>query len=168
MNSETSTRPGHVFVLLSMAAATVAVMLTRHTHPAALLVLSGAVLASGLAAYFVHNALASLFATKRAGDGIAAPDRRELLIKEKQRVLHRIKELEFDYRMKKVSEKDFQQLAAPLRLRAMTLMEDIDKVPGSGVPGSEVLVRVQGSADCVCGTKNDADAKFCKACGAKL
>jgi len=66
MSSETSTKPGQVFVLLSMAAATVAVMLTRNTHPAALLVMSAGVLACGLAAYFFHTALYSLLGPKRA------------------------------------------------------------------------------------------------------
>ena len=65
MSSETSTRPSQVFILLSMAAATVAVMMTGQTHPVALLLLSAGVLACGLAAYFLHGALFALVEPKQ-------------------------------------------------------------------------------------------------------
>jgi len=66
MSSETSTEhaapftAGHFYVLLSMIAATAAVVVSRHTHPAALLLISGAVLAAGYTAYALHRALVGL------------------------------------------------------------------------------------------------------------
>lgn len=164
MSSETSIKPAQVFILLSMAAATVAVMLTGQTHPVALLLLSSGVLACGLAAYFMHSAMAALIAPKGKPAALSS-DRLELLQWDKQRVLHSIKELEFDHRMGKVDLKDFQTLAAPLRLRAATLMEDIDRVESETPPAADEAA----ANECPkCGTANDLDARFCKSCGGKV
>lgn len=164
MSSETSTKPGQVFILLSMAAATAAVMLTGQTHPVALLLLSAGVLACGLAGYFMHTALASLIAPKGKVSALSS-DRRELLVWDKQRVLHSIKELEFDHRMGKVNAKDFQTLAAPLRVHAAALMEDLDRLDAEAAQAAKPVE----SDECPkCGTTNDSDARFCKSCGTKI
>ena len=164
MSSETSTKPSQVFILLSMAAATVAVMMTGQTHPVALLLLSAGVLTCGLAAYFMHNAMAALIEPKGKVSALSS-DRRELLVWDKQRVLHSIKELEFDHRMGKVNVKDFQTLAAPLRLHAAALMEDLDRLDAE-LAKAEPVARVNACAKC--GTTNDPDARFCKSCGEKV
>lgn len=148
-----------------MAAATVAVMLTGQTHPAALLLLSSGVLAAGLAAFFFHSALAALVAPKGRESALSS-DRRELLLWDKQRVLHSIKELEFDHRMGKINERDFQLLASPLRAHAAVLIEDLDRLDAA-LAQSQVEA-VADHACPTCGTTNDPDAKFCKSCGAKI
>ncbi len=149
-----------------MAAATVAVMLTGQTHPVALLTLSAGVLAIGLAGYFLHTALASLIAPKGLEAALSS-DRRELLQWDKQRVLHSIKELEFDHRMGKINAKDFQTLAAPLRVHAASLIEDLDRLDAEAAAAAATAVTK--ASDCPkCGTSNDADARFCKSCGEKL
>ena len=163
MSSETSTKPGQVFILLSMAAATVAVMLTAQTHPAALLLLSAGVLACGLAAYFLQSALFALISPK-AREAALSGERRALLVADKQRVLHSIKELEFDHKMGKINAADFQKLASPLRLRAATLIGDIDRLEAE-----TSIVEAATTHGCSkCGTSNDPDAKFCKSCGNPL
>jgi hypothetical protein len=176
MSSETSTKPAQVFVLLSMAAATVAVMLTNNTHPVALLVMSAGVLACGLAAYFFHTALSSLVGPKRAPAAVTG-QRRETLLADKNRILHTIKELEFDHRMGKINAKDFEQLAAPLRRKAAMLIEELDRIDGGagGALGSQSALPIsgarpdpQGRGCGKCSTANDRDARFCKSCGAKL
>ena len=147
-----------------MAAATVAVMLTGQTHPVALLLLSAGVLACGLAAYFLHSALAA-FISQKQREGALSTDRRELLLWDKQRALHSIKELEFDHKMGKINAKDFQELAAPLRMRAATLIEDLDRLEAA----AEATVQHNDERACPsCETLNDADAKFCKNCGHKI
>lgn len=186
MSSETSTKPGQVFVLLSMAAATAAVMVTTHTHPAALLVMSAGVLACGLAAYFFHTALYALVGPKRPHVAVTG-QRRENLAADKNRILHTIKELEFDHRMGKVNAKDFESLAAPLRRKVAMLIEELDRIDESGAdqsgavgdhgalpetPGAQgapgARPEPQGRGCEACGSPNDTDAKFCKSCGAKL
>jgi ribosomal protein L40E len=172
MSSETSTEPaapftaGHFYVLLSMIAATVAVVVSRHTHPAALLLISAAVLASGYTAYALHRALVGLL----SGPGEEEPlgeRQRELLTQEKALVLRAIKDLEFDYGMKKVSDVDFEDMKARLRARALMIMEQLERVPAAPDPA----VRAQKRAVAVCGrcqTRNEPDAKFCKQCGERL
>jgi hypothetical protein len=205
MSSETSTKPGQVFVLLSMAAATVAVMLTTNTHPAALLAMSGGVLACGLAAYFFHTALHALVGPKRIATAVTG-HRRETLAAYKNRILHTIKEIEFDHRMGKINAKDFEALSAPLRRKAAMLIEELDHVDQGGAvedprangalressaPREDGALQEQGALredgalreqsalrtarpevegrDCeACGASNEADARFCKICGAKL
>jgi len=163
-----------VFVLLSMAAATVAVMLTNNTHPVALLLMSAGVLACGLAAYFLHTALYSLVGPKRAPAAVTG-QRRETLAADKNRILHTIKELEFDHRMGKINKKDYDQLSAPLRRKAAMLIEELDRIDGSDGLQDQAVLRtavarpeLEGRACAKCGVSNDRDAKFCKSCGAKL
>ncbi|MEZ5318874.1 MAG: hypothetical protein R2752_15850, partial [Vicinamibacterales bacterium] len=107
-------RSWHFYVLLSMVAATVAVMLTRETHPAALLLLSAAVIAAGLAGVALHGALAG-FAGR--GDHRAALTLSDIdvLEREKALTLRSIKELEFDRAMGKVSDADFEDLSGRLK-----------------------------------------------------
>ena len=200
MNSGSSTEPHragdtglqawHFYLLLSMAAAIWAVAVARDTHPAALLLISGAVIASGLAAAALYHALAGFLGVHIAAS--PPPARlRDAIDREKALVLRSIKELEFDHAMRKVSDQDFAEIGSRLRARAMELIEDLDRLEqASGArAGEPVFVRLAAHApvaddvgvfaglaepaavsrDCgVCRTVNDADARFCKGCGAKL
>jgi hypothetical protein len=98
-------------------------------------------------------------------------------------VLRSIKELEFDKAMGKVSDADFASISAGLRARALTLMQDLERsVSRDSFSGpvsrdsfsdetgeKESRLTGPGLGSCAeCGTPNDADARFCKACGAKM
>lgn len=170
-NSGTSTeRPWQLYVVMAMAAATVAVMMSRHTHPAALLLLSAAVIAAGFAGLAVHGALTGFFSRRSTAPPPSARTR-EVLEHDKALVLRSIKELEFDRRMGKISEADFTDLATRLRGRALALMADLELAPR---PTNEAVAdpdhdRAPAARACAaCSTPNDPDAKFCKQCGAKL
>ena len=176
MSSETSTEgqapftAGHFYVLLSMIAATVAVVVARHTHPAALLLISAAVLASGYTAYALHRALAGLW----SGAGDEEPlgiRQREVLQQEKALVLRAIKDLEFDFGMKKVSEADYADMLERLRARALLLMQQLERVPAAPPPAAERTAKARRPAAVTCArcnTRNEPDAKFCKQCGDRL
>jgi hypothetical protein len=159
------------FLLLAMLGATVAVILTKNTHPAALLLLSGAVIAAGLVAIGFHRALGALLGR----EGFVTPRPtgrdRELLESDKALILRSIKEAEFDRAMGKMSEADFQELSTRLRARAIAIMQQLDVTPGSagstGSSGPAPAAR-RASVCTTCGTVNDADARFCKQCGGKL
>lgn len=175
MSSETSTETpapftaGHFYVLLSMIAATVAVVVSKHTHPAALLLISAAVLASGYTAYALHRALAGLWSG--AGDEEPLGIReREVLEQEKALVLRAIKDLEFDRGMKKVSDADYADMLERLRARALLLMQQLERIPATPPPAprTEKARRSAGAACTRCGTRNEPDAKFCKQCGERL
>ena len=176
MSSETSTEQpapftaGHFYVLLSMIAATAAVVVSRYTHPAALLLLSGAVLAAGYTAWALHRAVIGLL----SGPGEEEPlgeRQRELLNQEKALVLRAIKDLEFDFGMKKVSQVDFDDMLGRLRARALMIMEQLERVPAPPAPAVKPAKAASGARAVVCGrcqARNEPDAKFCKQCGDRL
>ena len=166
-------RPWHFFILISMAGATVAVMLSVHTHPVALLLLSAAVVCAGIVAMALHNAIEGFFHRGTEPVPLTAGTRDDLL-REKALVLRSIKELEFDKAMGKVSEADFADISSRLRARALALMADLDR--GAPAPVAPVAKVTAGRARAAvaapvcgsCGTVNDADARFCKSCGTGL
>jgi hypothetical protein len=180
MNSEISTKrspepeagPGfqawHLYLLLGMAGATVAVWRANDTQPAALLLLSAAVLAAGLVAIAVHYTVLGF-------QGYATLERepidtktRQALEQEKAMVLRSIKELEFDRAMRKVSDADFAELDGRLRARAVALMEQLEAAPVA-VADTPAPRGSDDSGTCPnCGGANDGDARFCKNCGQRL
>jgi hypothetical protein len=179
-------RPWHFFVLASILLATVAVILTRQSSPAHLILISLTIAAAGVAAGAFYRMLVPLTApvVLRSGEGVSERTR-AALEREKMLVLRTIKELEFDRSMGKLSVKDFDEMSARLRTRALSLMRqlDADATGYRAVIEQELDRRVRESAQaappprpvatsaapaCVCGTTNDADAAFCKRCGARL
>jgi hypothetical protein len=168
-SGDTGFRPFHLFILISMVAATAGVILSRQTHPAALLLVSAAILGTGLVGVALHRAVSAFF----GGEPVRGPldDRaRELLEREKALVLRSIKELEFDRSMKKISEADFADMSGRLRARAMTLMQELERQPEPTPepPAKPVRPEARGLYCDQCGTKNEKDAKFCKHCGNKI
>jgi len=161
-------RPSHLFILLSMVAATVAVMLSRQTQPAALLLLSAAIIAAGLIGFAIYHAAAGFFSQQ--GPPRVLDDReRDVLEREKSLVLRSIKELEFDRSMKKIGDADFADMNARLRARALSLMEQLERGKREELrPAKAARARATGPYCDQCGTENDPDAKFCKQCGRKL
>jgi hypothetical protein len=121
-------RPLHFFVLASLAAATVAVVMSRQSTPAHLILLSLTIGAAGAAAGALYRTLAplavrdvTLLSEKQSERARGAIER------EKALVLRSIKELEFDRAMGKVSPRDFEEMAGRLRARAMMLMKQVDE-----------------------------------------
>jgi hypothetical protein len=169
-------RPWHFFVLASLLGSTVAVVMARQPTPEHLVLLSFTVAAAGVCAAALYATLAPL--VRRDTDTVRAlrSDRaRAALEREKMLVLRSIKELEFDRAMGKVSAGDFDEMTARLRARALALMKQLDA--GTPVYRTEIerdlAARLEKQAaasgrTCRCGTSNDADAAFCKRCGARL
>jgi len=175
-------RVWHFYLLLSMSGATAAVVLSRHTHPAALILLSAAVLAAGAAAYALHTALVG-FWTAVPEETVLAETDRQALEREKALVLRSIKELEFDRAMKKVGDADFEDMSGRLRTRALTIMSDLERAPAprpvpamrpvtepndAPVAGAGTARAIAAAICGACQATNDADARFCKRCGARL
>lgn len=192
MNSETSTdtgsnfRPWHLFVLIGLLAATVAVFIVRPDDPAVLVLLVSAIGSAAYVGFMIYRTLWPLFATDfNDRTEVIQGKTRAALEREKTLLLRSIKELEFDRAMSKVSLEDFQEMNTRLRSRAIALMKQLD-VKQSDYRGLierelERLLNVEEfeikdvrkSSDdhfCCndCGTGNDRDAKFCKSCGVSL
>jgi zinc ribbon protein len=173
--SRATFQPWQFYILLSMMAATAAVIVSRNTHPAALLLLSAAVIFAGLVGVAFHRALLGFFG-QRSRPPARGERGRAGLEREKALVLRSIKELEFDRNMGKVSQADFDEISGRLRARALALMQDLDRAApdaeGGGFGerggfGEQSALRTAGKC-ARCGTANDADAKFCKNCGHRL
>jgi hypothetical protein len=190
--SDAGFKPWHFFVLVSLAASTVAVLMSRRSSPEHLILLSFTIGAAGVAAAAFYRMLAplavrdELLLSERPSERVLAA-----LEREKALVLRSIKELEFDRAMGKVSPKDFDEMAGRLRARALMLMKQIDaggagyremierelqarlKTSGARRAGSPVAVKSgpeeRALRACLsCGTANDHDAAFCKRCGKSL
>lgn len=163
----------HFFVLVAMGAATVGVMLSRHTEPVALLVLSLAIVAVSLVGIAAHRALLAFTSRSPIEPVALGTRRREALVADKQLVLRAIKELEFDHKMRKISDADFQRLAAPLRAKAIALMQDLDRASGTyrAKIDADLAARLGPATSGApkfcpnCGTAWQSGAKFCTECG---
>ena len=113
------------------------------------------------------------------------------LEREKQLVLKAIKEIEFDYQMRKISERDYREMVERYRNRAMRLISELDaggdyrgliekelklrlELPVAETAGARrrkpttAARRLYPTQCAACQTENDPDAKFCKSCGGKL
>lgn len=178
-------RPWHFFLLVGMAAATVAVQQATSTDAGHLVLMSLAIVSAGFAGLMVLRTLGPLVAddldevrnTTVGARGRAAIER------EKALVLRSIKELEFDRAMGKVADADFNEMVGRLRARAIGLMQQLDERPADYRAAIEREVaarrdsggRRSASAEtaaprtcAACHTANEADARFCKQCGAPL
>jgi hypothetical protein len=131
-------QPWHFFVLLSLLAATVAVVTARQSSPEHLILISLTVGAAGFAAAALYRTLAPLVREDLQGfDAPLTDSLRAVLEREKALLLRSIKELEFDRAMGKVSPQDFDEMAGRLRSRAMALMRQLD----SGAGYQEIVER---------------------------
>ena len=119
------------------------------------------------------------------------------LEREKQLVLKAIKEIELDYQMRKIAERDYREMVERYRTRAMRLMSEIEAgddfrvliereltmrlkleavkpavapapTPAQSEAAAPAAAAVTTSTCATCATVNDDDARFCKTCGAKL
>jgi ribosomal protein L40E len=121
-------KPWHFFVLASLAAATVAVVMSRQATPEHLILISATIGAAGVAAAAVYRMLAPLTVDDAALVNQRQSERaRNAVEREKALVLRSIKELEFDRAMGKVSPRDFDEMAGRLRARAMMLIKQADE-----------------------------------------
>ena len=188
-----SLQPWQLFTLAGLMGATVVVFFSRGETPAAIILLSCTIFAAAYVGVTALRTVLPLAGTVADDAPESLGERgRAALEREKALALRSIKELEFDRGMGKVSEKDFAEMSARLRARAARLMRQLDagslyreqiekdvekrlaKASAgqhgnvgramSGPPESPRPTHACASCDAV----NDADAKFCKNCGARI
>ncbi len=209
MSSETSTdpealQPWQLFTLAGLAGATIVVFLSRGESPAAVILLSLTIFtaaAMGLAAWRTFAPISA--EDEPTGSQVVGGRTRAGIEREKALALRSLKELEFDRAMGKVSDKDYSDMSARLRLRAAGLIRQLDAGENyrdeierevanrlaalergqAKAPAPRPATAVASHADVLppskdpipptrlcgsCGTVNEADALFCKHCGANL
>jgi hypothetical protein len=192
MSSATSTdslQPWQLFTLAGLIGATVVVFVSRGQTPAGIILLSLTIFAAAVVGLAAWRTFAPLSIDEDgSGPQILGGRTRAAVEREKTLVLRSIKELEFDRAMGKVSEKDFAEMSARLRTRAAGLIrqldagtvyrEEIEKEiarrvkpshsESSRVASKQATPRAASGVCAACATANDADARFCKHCGASL
>ena len=192
MNSATSTdslQPWQLFTLAGLIGATVVVFVSRGQTPAGIILLSLTIFAAAVVGLAAWRTFAPLSIDEDgSGPQILGGRTRAAVEREKTLVLRSIKELEFDRAMGKVSEKDFAEMSARLRMRAAGLIRQLDAgavyreeieneiarrvkpshSESSRVASKQTTPRAASGACAACATANDADARFCKHCGASL
>ena len=194
MSSETSTddndRDGRLqadqglqawqfFVLAGLACATVATFMARGQSVASIVLLTVLMAATTIVGMAVLRTVRPLVFGDDDRTAMIGQRTRVALEREKLLVLRSIKELEFDKAMGKLSETDWQEMSTRLRARAARLIRQLDAGGGyraqieqdlkKRLGESAVDPQAQAAKFCSqCGTARDADARFCKACGAKL
>ena len=156
--------------------------------PLVMTALGGMTLALTAAALLrVIDPLAGVLST--AGGAARGARRPRELEREKQLVLKAIKEIELDYQMRKVAERDYREMIERYRTRAIRLMSEIEAGDDFraliekelamrlkldvGKPAAPTAAATTAAAPdpftcAACTTVNDTDAQFCKKCGAKL
>ena len=189
-------QPWQFFLLGGMLAATATVIVASGQSPANIIVLSLTVVSVSFVGLGAYRMLLPLVSLNVQAPQVIGGRTRLALEREKTLVLRSIKELEFDYAMKKLSKADFDEMSARLRQRALGLMKQLDDDGGyraviareverrlasaSGATGASGATSVAPEAReapaapaapataCACGTINDRDARFCKSCGSRL
>ncbi|MDP2055208.1 MAG: zinc ribbon domain-containing protein, partial [Acidobacteriota bacterium] len=171
-------------------AATATVIVATGQSPANIIILSLTVVSVSFVGLGAYRTLSPLVSPDVDAPVTVGGRTRVALEREKALVLRSIKELEFDFAMRKMSQADFDEMAGRLRQRALGLMEQLDASGSYRDKIAEEVVRRLGGAEgdgvgsegdgfsrrqdtdspfCTqCGKANDPDAKFCKACGSKL
>ena len=181
-DADSGLRPWQFFLLAALACACAVAWMVRSQGVMVIVlltVLMGTVAAAGLAAYRTVQPLISGDDDRTAMAGGRA---RAALDREKILTLRAIKELEFDRAMWKLSDDDFREMSGRLRTRAARLIQqlesgggyrdriekDLARRLGEQTPSQDAHPRAAGASCATCATLNDADARFCKSCGARL
>jgi hypothetical protein len=124
-------QPWQFFMLAGMLSATGVVLIVSGQSPASLIVLSLTVIAASLVALGTYRAFAPLVVPEiDTAPPVVVGRVRAALEREKALALRSIKELDFDYAMKKVGKADYEDMSARLRSRAIGLMRQLDEGDG--------------------------------------
>lgn len=120
-------RPWQFFLLAGMLSATAVVLVSGGQSPASIVVLSLTVVSASFVALGAYRALVPLVVPGVAdAPPLIVGQTRAALEREKTLVLRSIKDLEFDFAMKKVAKRDFDEMSTRLRARAIGLMRQLD------------------------------------------
>ena len=178
-------RPWHLFTVVALLAATVAIVVARPTEVVPMVLLTLTIGAAGFVGLMVYRAIRPLTQHDAHEAPVMVGSRtRAAVEREKTLVLRSIKELEFDRAMGKVSDQDFEEMRRRLRARALRLMKqlNVDAVDLRALIERELQERLGEPVSddgqdgggpparrCArCQTENDQDARFCKSCGTAL
>jgi hypothetical protein len=191
--AEGGIRPWHLLLIATVLAVAAGVFAARGTSTVNIVAIAVAIATVAWVTATVARTVAPLVAPELGEQTEMLGGRtRASLEREKMLVLRSIKEVEFDRAMGKISDADFNEVAARLRARAAGLLRQLDAdrsgyralierelatrvgrlpAPQPATTPAETAVPAPAAPDgtCLsCGTANDLDARFCKGCGEKI
>ncbi|MFO7695293.1 MAG: zinc ribbon domain-containing protein [Vicinamibacterales bacterium] len=188
--TEAGIRPWHLLLMATVLAIAIGIVATRGTSTVNAVAVAVAIGSVAWVAATVARTVEPLVAPETGEQTEMVGGRtRAALEREKMLVLRSIKEVEFDRAMGKISVADFDEVSGRLRARAAGLLRQLDadrsgyralierelstrvgRVAALAPPGPAGLVAPAAAAGTcpACGTANDADARFCKSCGARI
>jgi hypothetical protein len=186
-------RPWHLLLLATVLAVAAGVFAARGTSTVNAVAVGVAIATAAWVAATAARTIAPLVAPEMGEQtDMVAGRTRAALEREKWLVLRSIKEVEFDRAMGKISEADFADVAGRLRARAAGLLRQLDAdqsgyralierelatrvgrppvstPPAAGAIEAPDAAPAAAGTCAACGTANDPDARFCKACGARI
>jgi len=174
-----SLQPWQFFVLAALGCATAVTFVARGQGLTAVVLLTVLMASAALVGLAALRALRPLVSREEDRTAMVGQRTRAALEREKLLTLRAIKELEFDRAMGKLSDHDWQEMSGRLRVRAAGLIRQLDAGGGyreqierdlaARLAADSRKIAERRSHTCAsCSTANDADARFCKACGARL
>lgn len=109
-----------------------------------------------------------LFRKTQSRISFANNHQHEDLLARKNDIYAAVRDIDFDYRMGKLSEEDYQSLREQYKREAVKIMQALDR--HAGVAGAQA--KPAGNANArfchMCGTPAQRTDVFCSACGEKL
>ncbi len=189
LQADEGLQPWQFFVLAGLGCATAVTFLVRGQGVTAVVLVGVLMATTVLVGIAALRMLRPLVSTDDDRVAMIGQRTRAALEREKHLTLRAIKELEFDRAMGKLAESDFTEMSGRLRVRAARLMRQLDAGAGyrdqierdlaarlqptraaddSGRRATASGERASERTCASCATSNDHDAKFCKACGARL
>jgi hypothetical protein len=170
-------QPWQFFVLAALGCATAVTFIARGQGVTSVVLLGILMGTAALVGLGTLRALRPLVSPDDDRTQMIGQRTRVALEREKMLALRSIKELEFDRAMGKLSDADWKEMSGRLRARAARLMRQLDAGTGYRQQIERDLGQRLGEAEATapavgacasCATVSDPDARFCKACGAKL
>lgn len=164
---------GPFFLIIALSTSIVAFLVLRGQSLAALTLIAVTLVGVGLTAAAMYRTVAPLGTDLPDDTSLVGGRTRAALERDKALTLRALKELEFDRAMGKVSDADFAEMRDRLRARAVRLMTQLDGAAMYRARIERDALEASGAAEAsgacaTCGTRNDADARFCKSCGKAL
>lgn len=143
--------------------------------------------------FSLRRSVAVLLSRPGAAAALGTGDERDALLAEKRALLQTVRDLGFEHETGKLSDEDFERLNATYRARAKDVLRKLDaelseyraeakaliaaelgggsseaQAQPADADAADDLAELDAAACADCGTTNDADAVFCKKCGARL
>lgn len=93
----------------------------------------------------------------------------EHLEQRKARIYDNLRDLQFEYRVGKLSDADYQTTKQTLQAELAVVLSELDRLQGSAPPAPAPAKKAEGATVCPhCATRFPVPMKFCGSCGKEM